>query len=115
MKEYQRARPWLLKALAFEGDPEDELIAKLRAGQAQLWLGERSAMVTDVTASPKGRALHVWLAGGALDELLSMIPGVFAWARTMGCCEVTIEGRSGWARVLKPYGFAGDVLLRKAL
>lgn len=115
MKEYQRARAWLLKALEFEGDPEVELVAKLQAGHAQLWLGERCAMVTEVHQESEGRSLHVWLAGGDLDEIVSLTPGIAAWGRMMGCVEATIEGRPGWARVLKPYGFAGETILRKAL
>lgn len=115
MREYDRARPWLLKALEFEGDPEAELVAKLRAGHAQLWLGERSAMVTEVTEEPKGRTIHVWLAGGDLDEIVSLTPGIAAWGRMMGCKEATIEGRAGWARVLKSHGFSGDAVLHKAL
>jgi hypothetical protein len=115
VKEYQRARAWLLRALEFEGDPEDELIAKLRDGRAQLWLGEKSAMVTEVHDEPVGRSLHVWLAGGDLAEIVSLTPGIAAWGRMMGCFEATIEGRTGWARVLKPYGFTGGMILRKAL
>lgn len=115
MKEYQRARAWLLPALEFEGDPEAELIAKLRAGHAQLWLGEESAMVTEVHDDSEGRSVHVWLAGGDLAEIVSLTPGIAAWGRMMGCVEATIEGRAGWARVLKPYGFAGETILRKAL
>lgn len=115
MREYDRARGWLLKAVEMEGDPEAELIAKLRAGQAQLWLGEKSAMVTEVTAGPDGRCLHGWLSGGDLTEIISLIPGALAWARTMGCVEATIDGRRGWARALRPLGFAGETILRKAL
>lgn len=115
MKEYLKARDWLLKALAFEGDPEAELVAKLRAGKAQLWLGEKSAMVTEVTEEPGGRCLHGWLAGGDLLEIKALIPGALAWGRMMGCVTATIEGRTGWARALKTLGFAGETILRKAL
>lgn len=108
--EWDRARGWLLPALE---DDERYVVGRLLEGSAQLWLGERAAMVTEVTAHP--RKVHVWLAGGDLAEILSFIPGIAAWGRMMGCTEATIEGRKGWSRVLKPYGFTGDTVLRKML
>lgn len=92
---------------------EDEVAARVLSGTAQLWLGERSAIVTEVIHDP--RSVHVWVAGGELRDLLSLIPGLAAWARTMGCKGATINGRKGWARVLKSYGFEGEGVLRKKL
>lgn len=94
-------------------DPEHEVVGRLLNGTAQLWLGVRCAMVTEVVNRP--RTIHVWLAGGDLQEIVSLIPGIEAWARMMGCSEATIEGRKGWARVLKPHGFTGEPVLRKTL
>jgi len=106
-----RARSWLLPALVDEY--EEVLIARLRAGSAQLWLGERSAMVTEIVGPP--REIHVWLAGGDLQELVSFTAGIAAFGRSMGCVTATLEGRRGWARALKQYGFRGEGLMRKAL
>lgn len=80
---------------------------------AQLWLGRRSALVTQVTVE---RDIHVWLAGGEMDEIIALVPGAEAWARAMTCTSVTIDGRPGWARVLKRLGYGPDGdLLRKVL
>ena len=94
---------WLTPAL---GDAtEAELIEEIAAGRAQLWPGETAAMVTQCLDGPEGRFLHVWLAGGSLEGVMALKPGVEAWGRAMGCAEVTINGRSGWARILKADGF----------
>jgi hypothetical protein len=56
---------------------------------------------------PQKRVLLIWLYGG---ELASNIEGVLEaadfHARELDCTEITIGGRRGWERVLKPYGFA---------
>lgn len=99
--EWLRCRGWLVPVLT--DATEDEVLAHLRFGTAMLWPGERSAFVTQCVLS--SRSLHVWLAAGDRGELLSMIPGMAAWGRAMGCEWATVNGRKGWARVLKPYGF----------
>lgn len=99
MTRWDIARRWLLPALRTE--TEADVIEGLKSGACQLWMGERSAMVTQYL----GDCLHGWLAGGELEEIKRMIPGAEAWARAAGCTRVTIAGRKGWARALKPLGF----------
>lgn len=73
-------------------------------------------MVTQCVSRPDGRALHVWLAGGDLAGVLALKPGVEAWGRAQGCDFVTINGRAGWARVLRRSGFRNvDGELRRDL
>lgn len=62
-------------------------------------------MVTQVVDEVGGRALHVWLAGGELSDILALKPGVEAWGRARACDYVTINGRRGWARILRSDGF----------
>lgn len=107
---WSKARLWLLPAL--QDGTEDELLQDLRAGDARLWLGEGAALVTQ----PLGEVLHVWLGGGDLGGILAMRSGIEAFARGCGCREITITGRRGWERVLRPHGFSmRDGELRKAL
>jgi len=107
-------RNWLLSALRAEDGDEAALRTEILSGEAQLWAGEGGALVTQCIEGPEGRSLHVWLAGGRLDTILSLRPGVEAWARGLGCADVTIEGRSGWARVLSAHGYRrhGEILRR---
>ena len=105
---------WIRPALI--DTTEAELVAELRAGRAQLWPGETAAMVTQCVNRPDGRALHVWLAGGDLAGVLALKPGVEAWGRGQGCDFLTINGRTGWARVLGRHGYRSvDGELRRDL
>ena len=106
LRVWNRCRGWILAALRPECASETELFSDLMAGRAQLWAGDRSAMVTQCVAGDPGPCLHVWLAGGELAEILDMKPGIEAWARAQGCTHVTIDGRAGWTRVLRRHGYA---------
>lgn len=101
---------------ALEDATEEEVIAELAANRAQLWPGERSAMVTMLNNTPEGRCLHIWLAGGDMHELVAMTPGLEAWGRQQGCHYANIHGRRGWERVGRNLGwYAHDGELRKRL
>jgi hypothetical protein len=115
MTEWDRCRRWLLPALEPGCASESELVEDLQAGRAQLWPGEASALVTQCVVDELGPCLHVWLAGGSLDEILAMRTGVEAWGRFHGCQRVTINGRKGWARALRRCGYAwnGEELERR--
>lgn len=115
MQEWNRCRAWLLAALEPGCGSEQDVLADLQVGRAQLWPGEASAMVTRCVVDDRGPCLHVWLAGGDLVDILRLKPGIEAWARAQGCERVTINGRQGWARVLRRSGYVrvGDELERR--
>lgn len=109
---WAKARGWLLPAMVDTTEPE--LLALLEANQAQLWLGDRSALVVQLLRPPP--TLHIWLAGGDLDDVLSLRAGLEAWGRSQGCEYMTINGRRGWERVLAPHGYLPEgEELRKTL
>lgn len=98
---FNRVRGLLLPAIDAMWT-EDEVINELVLGRAQLWAGDRAAVVTRCI-SPD--VFHVWLAGGAMRDVLALIPGGVAWARPMGLKRMTINGRQGWTKVLAGLGF----------
>jgi hypothetical protein len=109
---WAQCRDWLVPIMV--DTTEAEVLADLEANRAQLWMGDGAAMVLQLLTPPP--TLHIWLAGGELGGLLDMRGGMEAWARSQGCEAVTINGRRGWDRVLKPYGYEPDgEELRKAL
>lgn len=113
-EEWARCRAWLIPAMS--DTDEAEVLAELEAGRAQLWPGERAAMVSRLLRSPDELYALVWLGGGDLRELLQLAPGACAWARAQGCTAARINGRLGWARALRRQGWAhADGDLRKAL
>jgi hypothetical protein len=83
-----------------------ELRARIARGRAQLWLGERSAVVTELVRAPGGDEINCWLAGGDGREIVAMAPRLEAFGRARGCRWATLSGRIGWLRLLKPHGYA---------
>lgn len=111
--EWSRCRAWLVPAL--EDVTEPVLLEWLASGRAQLWAGERCAMVTTLLAEDE-RKIVAWLTGGDLREVVQLVPGISAWARSQGAQAAWVYGRKGWGRVLEKVGFvAVSGGLRKAL
>jgi hypothetical protein len=108
---FNRCRDRLLPAL--DGWGEDEVLNELLTGRAQLWAGDEFAAVTQCVGPT--RSLHIWLAGGSIRGIMSALPGAIAWARPLGIEAITLQGRKGWVRALRAFGFEGDDLLRKAI
>ena len=75
-------------------------------GYAQMWLGERSAAVTEIIQQPRQKDLSLWLCGGDMQEICEvMLPQAEEWAKKEGCTRLLTSGRRGWDRVLKRYGY----------
>lgn len=115
--QLERCKAWLEEALDGDSYRWEDVIRAVFAGKALFWPGKNCAMVTEDQVYPNGdRAMLVWLAGGDMAELLEMAPGVEASARLRGCSHVLIEGRMGWAKVLKSRGYGvHSVMLKKGL
>jgi hypothetical protein len=64
----------------------------------QLWPGVNSAVVTQVQNFPRMKVLHIFLAGGNLEELETLTPHIQKFAEHMGCQKITLTGRRGWSR-----------------
>lgn len=115
---WARCRPYIAAAL----DAADRLTTlaeverQIEAGEAQFWAGQRSACVTQVIPYCEGKALNLWLCGGALTELRAMLPAIEAWARGQGCRAEYLAGRPAWRGVLSRHGFTpGHVVFEKEL
>lgn len=75
-------------------------------GRAYFWPGRAAAVITERVAYPSGEAVMQSIWGvGDLAEILELTPGIEAAARLVGCSRMLIEGRAGWARVLKGRGY----------
>jgi hypothetical protein len=107
--EWTKAEPFLTEALdrSGEGYPADEIRRRIEAGEAQAWVGKAALLVTVTYDEPAGSVLHLWLAGGDLSELVTVLrPQAEAWGRTQGCNKAIIVGRAGWVRTLAEAGYA---------
>jgi hypothetical protein len=107
-EEWARCAPWIEAALERDGTHDlEDVLAMVLADEAQFWPGESSAVVTEVLTLPKVKALHVWLAGGEMEELLGkMLPAIEDFARRAGCDRFSVAGREGWERALRSKGFS---------
>tara|TARA_R100000306_G_C4251234_1_gene80562 strand:+ start:93 stop:482 length:390 start_codon:yes stop_codon:yes gene_type:complete len=105
---WKRSKPFLVDALAYAGlQTVDDLLEEVEKGSALFYPVQDGAAVFKLAEYPQKRVLLIWLYGG---EMASNIEGVLEaaefHARELDCTEITIGGRRGWERVLKPYGFA---------
>lgn len=102
MQDYLKAREYLLPSLPYCNGTheEDDIILLTLKGRFKLWLGERSAALTEVVEFPRMKCLHIFLAGGDLGDMAeSLKPKIEQYAEQQGCRRLTVTGRDGWQRV----------------
>jgi hypothetical protein len=84
----------------------DDVARAILEGRMQIWPAKQSCAVTEVIQYARKKVLHVFLAGGDLDEIVAGLESAVAWGRTQGCTGLTMSGRKGWERVLAKHGFS---------
>lgn len=114
--EWQRCAPFIQRAVErTDGAFDIEYVREgVLSGDAQLWPGQNSAVVTRIETHPSGlKACLLWLAGGDdLAELKKLETAISAWAKRMGCERMEIIGRRGWLKALSDYREGSTVLVR---
>lgn len=100
--EIRRCRNWIESALAYSGGTHEfqHVVMGILNGSMQLWPGDSACAVTEITVYPNKKVLHVFLAAGDMEEIISMQDDAAKWAKTQGCTGMTIAGRPGWKKVL---------------
>jgi hypothetical protein len=84
----------------------EDIESGIASGHYQLWESENSAMVTSgVPLQSGGVGVQVLAAGGAYEELLSLLEEVEEEARLAGCEVLTTVGRTGWIKTAKEIGW----------
>lgn len=111
----EQLRQWLQPALDRAGNTHsfEDVIAEIQAGNMQLWTGPKGAAVTMIYDFPQKRFLHVFLAGGELEQVKDFVPSMEAWGRENGCSQMPLAGRRGWARVLDGWTPTHTVLIKE--
>ena len=107
MTELERCRPWIEAALEYSGGTHtfDDVVDGVTSGRMQLWPAPRGCATTEIVLYPRKKVLHVFLAAGEMDQLFDMIDDATKWAEERGCTAMTLAGRPGWQRAMKPLGF----------
>ena len=116
--ELLRCREWLQDALDVGGNTHSfiDIAEKVVSGHMQIWAAEKGCIVTEIIVYPNKKVLHVFLAGGKLEQITDMEDHVIKWAKTQGCLEMSLAGRLGWKKVLKNRGWEEkSVILQKEI
>jgi hypothetical protein len=90
----EHCRPWIEDALAYSGGTHtfEDVERRILESHLQLWPAERGCAVTEIVIYPRKKVLHVFLAGGEMDQIIDMIDSAVAWSKTQGCTSMTIAG-----------------------
>jgi len=106
-QELMRCRQWIENALVYSGGTHDfaDIVRGVMSGHMQLWQGESGCAVTEITVYPKRKILHVFLAGGDMEQILDFEESAITFAKLNGCDALSLAGRKGWARVHKDRGW----------
>lgn len=83
----------------------DDVVQAIFDGSMQFWPAPRGCAVTEIIQYPKKKVLHIFLAGGEMDQIVDMDSSAVEFARLNGCTAMSIAGRRGWAKVLKDKGY----------
>jgi len=107
MQQLMRCRKWIEDALDFSGYTHTfpDICRGVLNGDFQLWPGDNGCAVTEITVYPTKRVLHVFLAGGHMDQILDMEASAAAWGKAAACTHMTVAGRKGWLKVLGKRGW----------
>jgi hypothetical protein len=114
------AEPLLQKVLdRYEtGYSLDDLKARCKTQDMQLWLRPEAAFLTEIQVFPRYKCLHIpYIGGSDMGDWFDQVMEQFeAFARHMGCAYVSGCGRRGWARQGKSRGYEeGFQIVRKQL
>jgi hypothetical protein len=111
--ELERCRPWIEAAMEYSGGTHEfeDIVHALIEGRMQFWPAPEGCAITEILCYPRKKVLHVFLAGGEMDQLIDMIEGAAAWGRGQGCSGMTMAGRLGWERVLNKSGWKRSMVV----
>ena len=106
-EELTRCKPWIEAALEYSGGTHTfaDVVDCVKLGTMQLWPAERGCAVTEIITFPRKKTMHIFLAGGELDQFFDMHESAIQWAKAQGCSAVTLSGRRGWTKAMSAKGW----------
>ena len=106
-KEFIRCQKWIEDALKHSGGTHEtiDVFHAILEGRMQLWSGKDGCAVTELLVYPRKKVLHVFLAGGKMEEIIDFQRDAIEWAKQQGCTAMSIAGRMGWKKVLSEHGW----------
>jgi hypothetical protein len=107
LSELMRCRKWIEAALQYSGGTHifEDIVEAVLAGRMQLWSGEKGCAVTEIIMYPRKKVIHVFLAGGDMNQIIDFEESALEFGRINGCQTMTLAGRKGWTKILDKRGW----------
>ena len=83
----------------------DHIVDEVMQGRLHLYPLKNSFIIMEVHKYPNFSVYHGFLAGGDLQEILDAHPMIIQNAKQLGCKGLSIAGRRGWEKAMKPHGW----------
>jgi len=108
-----RCRRWIEDALEYADGSHtfEDIVREVLLGRMHLWYGDNGCAVTEFVVYPRKKVIHVFLAGGDMQQILDFEESAAAWGKANGCTGMTIAGRRGWSKVLGKHGWSDKFLV----
>lgn len=91
------------------GFSANDVLGCIMRDTMQVWTTNcgKGIAITEVQATPQYRTLHIVALAGvdAQDWLAQGMDQLDTFAKSQNCQYVTLEGRYGWKKLLKDFGF----------
>ena len=100
-------RKMLVEALEHSGGSHtfQDIVNAVEMQSMQFWPMERSCLVTEVINYPNLKTLHIFLAGGDLQEIKSIDNTLEFLCQEIGADYISLSGRRGWIKALADIGY----------
>lgn len=108
MQQLMRCRKWIEDALEYSGGTHTflDICQSVMSGNMQLWANDNACAVTEISVFPRKKVIHVFLAGGSMEDIIDMEESAATWGKAQGCTDITVAGRVGWKKVLGKRGWS---------
>ena len=100
-------RKMLVEALNHSGGSHtfQNIVDAVQNEVMQFWPMEKSCLVTEVINYPNLKTLHIFLAGGDLEEIKSIDSTLEFLCQEIGADYISLSGRKGWIKALADIGY----------
>lgn len=106
-EEMLRCKKWIQDPLDKGGNTHkfEDIVEGVKSGHMQFWPAKKACLVTEIIVYPNKKVLHVFLAGGNLEEIVDVEKSLVKWGKAEGCGSMTLSGRKGWKKVFQNDGW----------
>ena len=100
-------RKMLVEALNHSGGSHtfQNIVDAVQNEVMQFWPMEKSCLVTEVINYPNLKTLHIFLAGGDLEEIKTIDSTLEFLCQEIGADYISLSGRRGWIKALADIGY----------